>query len=739
MSTSTTTNAIPLANSEFGPYDILRELGRGAMGVVYLAVHRNLNRQCALKTISLKFKDPLAAERFIHEGQAVAKLGKHRHIAQVFDAGIVGNTPYIAMEFVEGETLEDRAARKGPFSEPELIEIGSKIALALDHAHRRGIVHRDVKLANVMIDLEGEPQLLDFGIAKDVSSMTGGIGSAGRRGEVTETGATESQYNIADASAVEATFVGTGSESARGSEEGIQGTPAYMAPEQADPRRGPVDARSDVYALGATLYVLAAGRRPFEAATITDLLLKVVTVRPPAISSQVDISADLEAVILKAMEKEPGDRYRTALEFADDLSRVTMGLPTRARKLGVLGWVGKRLYAHRRTVSVVAGALVLAGLLSTYFMYRSRETQALWQDVAERTARATAQEVRSLLDPALPMLRECVSLAESGLLPIDDQELLSRHLVARFRYQTKLSWLSFGDSRGRFTGAWRHATNRIVVQRSWREESQGFVREQFVDGEQERLKWSDDWAYDPRQRPFYQLASATQEPIWTEPYEWFAGEGMGITSALALREPTSGAVLGVFTADYHLGGLADFLANSKLGKNGRAYLLQRGGSLLASPERGAITPDGLLASAIDKSRGALPVSIDVLPFDEPHSFSFRHDGVAYVAAVEAFEPAAGLPVVTVVVVPEDDITGPLKRAAYRLAQVLGGLTTVAVAMSIVASIVQRRRLIKALGRRKRLLKPKRKQEILVATGKVADASAFEATSLSSLEQVDGNR
>lgn len=110
-------------NRQFGPYDITRELGRGAMGVVSLAVQRSLQRQCALKTISLKFRDPRAAERFIREGQAVAKLGKHPNIVQVFDAGLIDQTPYIAMEFVEGETLDSIVQRRGQFSEAEVIEL----------------------------------------------------------------------------------------------------------------------------------------------------------------------------------------------------------------------------------------------------------------------------------------------------------------------------------------------------------------------------------------------------------------------------------------------------------------------------------------------------------------------------------------------------------------------------------------------------------------------------------------
>ena len=691
-------------NRAFGPYDISQELGRGAMGVVYLAVHRNLQRQCALKTIALKFKDPRAADRFIFEGQAVAKLGKHPNIVQVFDAGIVDKTPYIAMEFVQGETLDTRVMQRGHFPEAELIEIGRKLALALDHAHRRGIVHRDVKLANVIIDEEGEPQLLDFGISKDLNVSRTVLSDLSvpvllAPSPTAVVSATQSNSDTAN----DATFLVSQSVSTPSLDEGIQGTPAFMAPEQADPRRGPVDARSDVYALGVTLYVLATARRPFEAATMTELLLRVITERPTSPRDFADISLDLDAVILKSLEKDPADRYQTALEFADDLSRVTTGVPTRARKLGRLGWLWRRLRVHGKLLAIAAGFLVFAAIVSGYFVYRAREIQALWGDIAERTARATVREVDSLLDPALPMLEECVSLAESGLLPLDDQDLLGRHLVARFRFQTKLSWLSYGDANGRFTGAWRHPSGRIVVQRSWWDDLGGHVREQLADGDGERLRWNDEWTYDPRERPYYRMAAAASHPIWTKPYEWFGAEGLGITSAFALRDRESNEVRGVFTADYHLGTLADFLANLKLGKGGRAFLLGRGGELLASPDRGAIVGDDLLVAAIRSGEATLG-GIQSLPLDEPGSFSFRHDGKAYVAAIEAFEPAEGLPIITLVLVPEEDITGPVKATAIRTAEIALSVAVLAVLATVLAGIYQKRKLILSLAQRKRTLK-----------------------------------
>lgn len=685
-------------NREFGPYDITRELGRGAMGVVSLALQRSLQRECALKTIALKFHDPRAAERFIQEGQAIARLGKHPNIVQVFDAGIVENTPYIAMEYVEGETLDSIVKRSGNLPETAVVEYGRTIALALDHAHRRGVIHRDVKPANIIVDQTGEPQLLDFGIAKTLDASVVASSATSAPGVPSHaTSATDSM----EGSAIEQTLIVTENNSAPRPEEGIQGTPAFMAPEQADPRRGPVDARSDVYALGATLYVLATGHRPFDANSLTELLLYIVTVPPVPPSALVEISPDLEAVLLKSLEKNPAARYQTALEFADDLTRVTMGIPTRARKLGMFGWFEKWLRKHGRLVGTVAALVIVVAILSGYFLYRSQEIQALWRDIADRSSRSTAQEVRSLLDPALPMLEECVSLAESDLLPVDNPEVLAPHLVARFRYQKKLSWLCYGDAQGRFTGAWRHPSGRIVIQRSWLDEQGGHVREEFATDGKERLRWSDEWTYDPRTRPYYQLATASSKPVWTKPYEWFGDEGLGITSALVLRKPSSQEVRGVFTADYHLGTLADFLANLRLGTQGRAYLLNRDGELLASPIKGEVTRDELLTAAMNQSSAVLPEGLASLPIDDTRSFSFQHGGKVYVAALEAFEPAEGLPVVTVVVVPEEDITGPVKAAAVQTAKIAGTIVLSVIGLTFLISFVQRRRLMKALIRRRR--------------------------------------
>ncbi|GIW70537.1 MAG: hypothetical protein KatS3mg102_0079 [Planctomycetota bacterium] len=321
--------AEPPRGTPFGPYLLVAELGRGAMGVVYRGYHRELGRPCAIKTINPQLLDEEAVQRFVREGRATARLGKHPNLVQVFDAGVIEGTPYIAMELVEGEPLDRLVARRGPLGEREVLEMARKIALALDHAHRRGIVHRDLKPGNVVIDREGEPQLLDFGLAKDVHS---------------------------------ASLVSTAG--------AIIGTPAYMAPEQAQPGLAPVDRRADVYALGALIHHALTGKPPFAGDSMVATIVKVLTQDPPRLSQLVGASRDLEAIVERAMEKSPARRYQTALEMADDLSRVIAGEPPRARALSGPARLWRRVRRNRKALAAV-GVLLLGFAGATgYLLYR---------------------------------------------------------------------------------------------------------------------------------------------------------------------------------------------------------------------------------------------------------------------------------------------------------------------------------------------------------------------------------
>ncbi len=632
--------------AHFGAYEVTAELGRGGMGVVYRAVHRSLKRECAVKTTGRKVQDERALERFVLEGQAVARLGKHAHIAQVYDAGVSGGIPYIAMELVSGESLGDRLRRAGKLPERETVEIGYKVALALDHAHRHGIVHRDVKPGNVILGDDGEPQLLDFGIARDLTASA------------------DDDAGIA------------------------VGTPSYMAPEQADPRRGPVDARSDVYALGATLYALGTGRTAFQAASVSDLLFQVVTEEPPSPMAFAEVSCDFAAIILKALEKDPAARYQTALEMADDLSRLSAGVPPRARNLGPIGRLLRRARRHPRALAAIVGFAATVVLMGAYFAVTTGKFEALWADVVRRTARTTAREVRSRFQPAVPVLEEYRGLAEAGLLPVDDQELLGQYLARRLRHGPPFDWISYGDERGKFTGAVRR-DGEVIVNRSWRDAAGvGHLREVRDDAAETPVRTSDDWAYDPRERPWYRLALESDGVAWTPPYEWASGQGSGITATLALRD--GGRPVGAFTADYHLGSLSEFLAGLDLGPRGRAYLLARDGGLLAGPERSLMAPDPLLRAAL----GSMPGAVSALGEDEPTPFRFEHDGESWMAAAQAVKPAEGLLVALVVIVPEDEVTGDVRRQRTRAA--LAGIAlALGAALSWIGLATRRRRRLRA--------------------------------------------
>jgi serine/threonine-protein kinase len=281
----------------FDGYELLEELGRGAMGVVYKAWEPSLKRFVALK-LMLRGESASADDvtRFRTEAQAAARLA-HPGIVPVYKVGEEDGRVYFSMQYVEGTTLAARVAA-GPLPPPEAARLVAAIARAVHHAHEAGILHRDLKPANVLLEAPGsqpggleQPLVTDFGLAKQVM---GG-----------------------------ASLTGTGA---------IVGTPSYMAPEQAEGRTHEVGRAADVYALGAILYELLTGRPPFQAASVVEVLLRVRTeeaVPPRHLNPR--IASDLELVCLKCLEKRPEHRYATAAALADDLEAYLKSEPVSAR------------------------------------------------------------------------------------------------------------------------------------------------------------------------------------------------------------------------------------------------------------------------------------------------------------------------------------------------------------------------------------------------------------------------
>jgi hypothetical protein len=278
--------------ARFAQHTLEKTLGQGGMGAVFLG----RDDAGALHAIKVPtFSDnPLDNDderaRFTREAQSVARMPPHRNVVRVHAAGLEGDAPYLVLELVTGTGL-DKLLEKGPLPVERALEIGEKLASALEHVHRHGIVHRDMKPANVLVRAEdGSPVLTDFGLASDAAA----------RERLTKTGTT-------------------------------LGTPQYMPPEQTR-LTSPADARSDVYSLGATIYHAVAGQPPFTGETLTNLLVKInMAPAPPPSRVVPGISPDVDAVLLKALEKLPADRYATAHALGEDLGRARRGEPVAAR------------------------------------------------------------------------------------------------------------------------------------------------------------------------------------------------------------------------------------------------------------------------------------------------------------------------------------------------------------------------------------------------------------------------
>lgn len=296
----------------FGDYELLAEIARGGMGVIYKARHVGLDRVVALKMI---LAGQLAAEadivRFRSEAAAAAAL-QHPHIVAVHEVGELDGQYYFTMDFVEGQSLAD-LVRVNPLPALRAAEYVKKLALAIHYAHEQGTLHRDLKPPNVLIDRFDEPRITDFGLAKRTAGGS----------DLTHAGQ-------------------------------IMGTPSYMPPEQAQGKHDLVGPASDVYALGAILYELLTGRPPFRAETPLDTLLQVLDAEPAAPRLlNPKAPRDLEDICLKCLEKSPHDRYPSAQALADDLGAFMRGETVSAER-GAVGRLMRIMLHETRHTEVMA-------------------------------------------------------------------------------------------------------------------------------------------------------------------------------------------------------------------------------------------------------------------------------------------------------------------------------------------------------------------------------------------------
>ena len=276
-------------------YRILEQLGSGGMGVVYKAEDTQLRRFVALKFLSEDSpSDSQSIERLLREARAASALN-HPNICTIYEIGQDGDRPFLAMEFLEGQTLKERISRGG-ISSAELIDFAIQVAGALDAAHGKGIIHRDIKPANIFVTSAGQAKVLDFGLAK----LAGGAGEGVEHAQSLQTRSVEPL------------------QSAAGS---VAGTVTYMSPEQV--RGEQLDARSDLFSFGALLYEMSTGKAPFPGET-TGVIFDAILNRAPATPSRLNpqVLPKFEEIIHKALEKDRDLRYQSAGEMRTDLRRL---------------------------------------------------------------------------------------------------------------------------------------------------------------------------------------------------------------------------------------------------------------------------------------------------------------------------------------------------------------------------------------------------------------------------------
>ena len=339
------------APTQLGNYELLEMIARGGMGVVYKARHTGLDRVVALKMIrSGILATPKDVERFQREARSAAKL-HHPNIVTIHDIGEQEGQHYYTMDYVPGENLAERA-RTRPFSPRQAAEITAAVAGAIHCAHQQGVLHRDIKPANVILTPNQQPRVLDFGLALILTDDS----------DLTQTGTPV-------------------------------GSPAYMPPEQAAGQTGRIDARSDVYSLGAMLYELLTGRPPFQAATTLETLQLVIAneaVSPRRLNPA--LPRDLETICLKCLEKAPERRYQSAQELADELGRCLRDEPIVARPVSQVEKAWR--WCHRKpalALSIGAGLalLLVIAIGSPIAIVRINRARA----AAEAAERATQQQL----------------------------------------------------------------------------------------------------------------------------------------------------------------------------------------------------------------------------------------------------------------------------------------------------------------------------------------------------------
>ncbi len=520
-------------------YEILSELGRGGMGVVYLARQQGLKRHVALKMLHGSAAQLEERQRFAAEAEAVARI-QHPNIVNVFEVGEAEGRPYLSLEYVEGGSLDERLAGR-PMAWRDAAELMVKLAEAVHCAHEHGVVHRDLKPANILLAEDGTPKITDFGIAKRLDQV-----------RQTQTGK-------------------------------ILGTPTYMAPEQGLGHNDKVGPCTDIYALGAMLYDALTGRPPFDADNTMDTIVQMLTLEPVSPRQlQPTVPRDLEVICLKCLEKDPERRYPNAHELALDLQRLLRHEPIKARPIGSMERL--RRWARRRpaAAALALASVVALGALVGLWIWFTRELadELRATELARRDATVAHQELREQLLRSIAQridgdLRQLSHVPRSVAAALSERsdwtnEQLSAWLKAQLNNEPHIFGMAVAFEPKQFSAQVDDYSLYVFRQGG------GLAEKQLLPPE-----------YTPIYREWAWYRSATERGHWSEPYVDDGGGDIPMVTFSVVFTREAGVPAGVVTADLSLAyfdALSQLLESTRFSGQSHGFVTTQRGVRVSHPQ-----------------------------------------------------------------------------------------------------------------------------------------------------------